>query len=260
MSAEYTDEPDALSSLNPRQRGALALIGITSRRQLEEADGNRLWNELLEAGRLFPEEPLLSREEWEQAILPLLRTRVPCGKAPHAPEEVLPPPAPPEEGSSLPAYTRTLPKLAHRRSSSDSNEQGEQGMLPYRRRRKKGIRHQHVLRTWLIAFTVVLFYACFLGILAWLVHVFFYAAPHEQPNMLILYALLAGLLPFALLGSVSRCSVCNMGVFSWKRYRRNRLSHKIPLLGSQLPTAIHILLLLWFRCPSCGTPQELRRK
>lgn len=265
MSAEYAEEPDALADLNPRLRGALALIGITRAHQLKHADGSSLWNDLLEASRLFPEEPCLTREEWEGYILPLLQA-----PAPSVPEEALP--APPAEtctnlkdgrppvGDNLPARTRTLPKLAHRYSSTDPSDQAEHGMLPYRRRRKKGIRHQHILRTWIIALFVLLFYACALGIAAWLIHAFFYAGSREQTNLPVLHALLVGLLPFLLLGWTSRCSVCNIGIFSWKRYRRNRLSHQLPMLGCQLPTALHILLFLWFRCPSCGTPQELRRQ
>lgn len=249
MSAEQTYSLDALSALTPGQQAALALIGITDERQLAGADADRLWSEMQEARLHFPDEPHLSREEWERAILPLLPAKARSTAKPlstKTPAKDFPSPR-----------NRSLPKLAHRNSSG---ERGEFGMLPFRRRHKKGIRHQHVFRTLTIASSVLLFYACLAGIGVWLVSVVFFSAPHQSPNIPLLSALLVGLLPFALFGWMSRCSVCNIGLFSWKRYHRNRQCHKIPLLGYQLPTALHILLFFWFRCPSCGTPQELRRK
>lgn len=259
MIAEPTEGPDAIEALPPRQRAALALIGVTNEKQLVAADGIRLWDELQKAFQLFPDEPTLTPEEWERTILPLLRGQAPNDAQP-APTPLSAAQPPIANAPFDTVRTRPLPILAHRKSSSEMSDHGEQGMLPFRRRHKKGIRHQHAFRTVLIAFTVLLFYACLAGIGAWLVNVFFYAPSHKLQNFPILVALMAGVLPFVLFGWMSKCSVCNISLFSWKRYRRNRHCHHIPLLGYQLPTAFHILFFFWFRCPSCGTPQELRRK
>lgn len=246
-----TDSHDALDTLSSRQRKTLALLGITHGDQLMGADEATLWTELKEAGRLFPEEELLSRSEWEETIAPLTRGYHEAGQ--------------PDSGKkamedSIASITRPLPELKQRYGSAELDNPSEQSMLPYRRRRRKGIRHQHILRPLIISLFVLLFYACAVGAAAWLVHMFLFAGQPDTRHTAVLFALLAGLLPFLLLGWLCKCSVCKIGVFSWKRYQRNRLSHRLPLVGSQLPTALHILFYQWFRCPSCGTAQELRRK
>lgn len=246
-----TDTPNSLDTLLPRQRKALALLGITHGDQLTEADEMALWNELKEACRLFPEEEPLSRSEWEETIVPLTHGGLKAGQ--------------PDSGkmagddpfASLP---RPLPELKHRYGSTEFDASPDQSMLPYRRRQRKGIRHQHILRPLFISLFVLLFYACAAGAAAWLVYMLLYVGRPDSRHTAVLFALLAGLLPFLLLGWTCKCSVCKIGVFSWKHYQRNRLSHSIPLMGSQVPTALHILVFRWFRCPSCGTAQELRRK
>lgn len=248
MSTESTNSLDSLSS---RQRKALALLGITHGDQLCGADESTLWNELTEACRLFPEEAPLSRSEWEETIVPLTRNGrsgaiLPSGKT--------------LDGDSSASLARPFPELRHRYGSTELDGPIEQDMLPYRRRHRKGVRHQHIIRPLFISLSVLLFYACAAGALAMIVYLLLYIGKPDGRHMAILFALLAGLLPFLLLGWMCKCSVCKIGIFSWKRYHRNRLSHSIPLLGCQLPTALHILIFRWFRCPSCGTAQELRRK
>lgn len=242
----------ALDTLSPRQRKTLAFLGITHGEQLAEADEKTLWNELEKACRLFPEEKFLSRSEWEETVVPLTRggnceTNKPGGGKTGGSE----PPTP---------LCRPLPELKKRYGSTEIDGSSGQTMLPYRRRHRKGIRHQHIIRPLFTSLSVLLFYACAAGAATWLVYMLLYVGKPDGRHTAVLFALLAGLLPFLLLGWTCKCSICKISIFSWKHYRRNHLSHKIPLLGSQLPTALHILFFLWFRCPSCGTAQELRRK
>ena len=54
-----------------------------------------------------------------------------------------------------------------------------------------------------------------------------------------------------------KCSVCRAHVFSFKKYTRNKAAHHIPLFGYVFATALHIFLFRWFRCPACGSSQQL---
>lgn len=67
-------------------------------------------------------------------------------------------------------------------------------------------------------------------------------------------------LPYICLNSRAVCSVCRIGIFSFKKYSHNRQAHWMPLLGCALPTALHVAFRFWFRCPACGTPQKLFRR
>ena len=45
--------------------------------------------------------------------------------------------------------------------------------------------------------------------------------------------------------------------FPLKKYTRNKAAHHIPLFGYVFATALHIFLFRWFRCPACGSSQQL---
>ncbi len=247
-----TEDASPLTTLSQRQRNALALLGITDAEQLAGADEQQLWKELEEAFRLFPDESPLTRGEWEEKLVPLMSGSPSVGNN-HAN-------SPAAIDDSFASLTRPLPQLKRRYGSTEIDESAPPAMLPYRRRRKKGIRHQHIGRTLCASVFVLFFYGGIVASLGWLVYILFSVEKAGQRHVIVLFALMACTLPFLMFGWMSKCSVCNIGIFSWKRYRRNRLSHKIPFLGYRMPTALHILLFHWFRCPSCGTPQELRRK
>lgn len=75
-----------------------------------------------------------------------------------------------------------------------------------------------------------------------------------------LYFAIAGALPYLLLNTHAVCSVCRIGIFSFKKYSHNRQAHWMPILGCALPTALHVAFCFWFRCPACGTPQKIFRR
>lgn len=72
-----------------------------------------------------------------------------------------------------------------------------------------------------------------------------------------IYLAIAAAMPYLCLNSRAVCSVCRIGIFSFKKYSHNRQAHWMPLLGCALPTALHVAFRFWFRCPACGTPQKL---
>lgn len=75
----------------------------------------------------------------------------------------------------------------------------------------------------------------------------------------ITYGVLAILLgvPHLFLSRMATCSVCHIGIFSFRNYPRNKAAHHLPLLGYTLATALHVLLFFQFRCPACGTQMKL---
>lgn len=53
------------------------------------------------------------------------------------------------------------------------------------------------------------------------------------------------------------CQVCHINLFTLREYPRNTYAHKYPLMTHSMSLALHILCCLWFRCPACGTAQQL---
>ncbi len=61
-------------------------------------------------------------------------------------------------------------------------------------------------------------------------------------------------------GSMFRCQVCHINIYSMRKFPRHRHAHRLPLLNTSIPTALTVMTKLWFRCPACGTAQKLFRK
>lgn len=64
-------------------------------------------------------------------------------------------------------------------------------------------------------------------------------------------------LPYLLISRAATCPVCHMRLFTFRDYARNRAANYIPGLGYNVATAFHILFLLRYNCPGCGTPVKL---
>lgn len=96
--------------------------------------------------------------------------------------------------------------------------------------------------TVLAAFTVFLAFCC---LITFFVLVYTYVTAPMPPDKIDVWSAL----------------VCLLGILPYFFFAfRSKVRHHFPLLGYQLPTALHILLFRKFRCPSCGTPQRLKRK
>lgn len=76
---------------------------------------------------------------------------------------------------------------------------------------------------------------------------------------IIFYGVLCILLgvPHMFLSRMATCSVCHIGIFSFRNYPRNKAAHHLPLLGYTLATALHVIIFFQFRCPACGTQMKL---
>ena len=122
---------------------------------------------------------------------------------------------------------------------------------------KRGIRHLMPVRSFLGAFFVLLL-TLNLFVCAGLVVFFFYGG-HEAGKMLIesLCILAFSLLGYIIFSMRARCSICRNPFFLTKGCPKNHQSHRLPFLGIVIPTALHILLFRWLRCPYCGSAQKL---
>lgn len=125
--------------------------------------------------------------------------------------------------------------------------------------RKKGVKHMTPFRTWLGAASVLLLFVCILFSIAVTTLVllngergWFIISLCFGPWFLALILYLSLALP-------RKCSVCRVHVFSFKKYTRNKAAHHIPLFGYVFATALHIFLFRWFRCPACGSSQQLEK-
>lgn len=76
----------------------------------------------------------------------------------------------------------------------------------------------------------------------------------------LLYFLLAYVGSFSLYFLYCRkvtCQVCHIHLFTLRVYPHSTYAHKYPLMNHAQSVAWHIFCRLWFRCPACGTAQQL---
>lgn len=125
--------------------------------------------------------------------------------------------------------------------------------------RRKGIKHMTPWQTWLGATCVLLLFVA--PVISIIVTVL--ALINGEQGWAIMGicfgpCLLALILYFSL-ALPRKCSVCRVHIFSFKKYTRNKAAHHITLMGCVFATALHIFLFRWFRCPACGSSQQLEK-
>lgn len=125
--------------------------------------------------------------------------------------------------------------------------------------RKKGVKHMTPFRTWLGAVSVLLLFVSILFSIA-VTGLVLLNGERGWPIISLCFGpwLLALILYFSL-ALPRKCSVCRAHIFSFKKYTRNKVAHRITLFGYVFATALHIFLFRWFRCPACGSSQQLEK-
>lgn len=123
--------------------------------------------------------------------------------------------------------------------------------------RKKGVRHMTPFRTWLGAVSVLLLFVSILFSIAVTTLVLLNGERGWQIISLCFGPLFLALILFLSLALPRKCSVCRAHIFSFKKYTRNKAAHCLPLFGYVFATALHVFLFRWFRCPACGSSQQL---
>lgn len=122
---------------------------------------------------------------------------------------------------------------------------------------KRGITHLTSTRTFLGALSVLFLALAFGDILA--VAIAFMTMEESFPQWApyTLLALPIGIIAYGIFSLRSRCSVCRMPLFYSKNCAKNNKAHNFRPLGFVISTALHIILFRWFRCPYCGSAQQL---
>lgn len=164
-----------------------------------------------------------------------------------------PPSSGPVKPLSVKAKKQEEQRYRHARRSPGREE-------PKNYLRKKGIKHLTPFRTWLGALAALLLLVSTLSAMA-LITLMLLNGERGWPIILLCFG--PWLLAMALYLSLAlprKCSVCRAPIFSFKKYTRNKAAHHIPLLGYVFATALHVLLFNWFRCPACGSAQQLGGK
>ena len=126
--------------------------------------------------------------------------------------------------------------------------------------RKKGIKHLTPFRTWIGAVAVLLFFASSISAIVLTTMMLLNGERGWQIICLCFGPWILALILYLAVALPRKCSVCRAPLFSFKKYNRNKAAHHIPLFGYVFATALHIFLFNWFRCPACGSAQQLGGK
>lgn len=258
-----------ISKLPEHERQALALCGISQDSQLETVAIEDLLVDLHKAQHYFPEEA----GGLTDARVKEIYAMVGCEPKP-APAPVEPAPqetqqteekdkgkdAQPDFSNGILSTTRSYPDLAprhhqHKRRSTPMVQEKQQAAPG----RSHSVHCSRPIATYIAALSMVLFYAGLVSMV--LVPALLFMRFIESDNIYLYFFLSAfAMLPYAVHGAWVGCSVCNMKFFMLRHYNISRHAHKIPgLEWATLPTALHIIFCLWYRCPACGTSLRLYR-
>lgn len=247
--------------LTAEHRELLDILGVNSPSTLARYNAEQLLNDLRLANTHFernlplPDERLV--ENWIAQAQAIIREET----ADQQEENTVAI----EENDNLPSRLsgKTLPALTHHKhtpvvSHRKAREEIADHSVSERYMHPRGIRHTTPVRTWFGAVIAILFWLCGLALLFLLPYILLFNHTLLRWHILT-FAFIGFILFLYLLVSFRcRCSVCKIRIFSWQRYVRNKKMHQICGLGRVVPTALHVLLFKWFRCPSCGTAQRLR--
>lgn len=246
------NETDYIATLSEAERKALAICGISKDSQLAACSLPRLLADLQKAREFFAEEV----EAMPDTRLTEIYHTV-CRDARQDSE------APTGENITTPdSNARQCPTLVvsrrHKRGSAHKHGAGEPD-IESMHDKKHCIHCIRPGKIYLAAWSVILLY---LDLAAWFILpalMLLGIIPLYNP-IIIIPALILPVLIFVVCSGGANCTVCNVKVFSLRKFGYNRYAHNWPLVGQLLPTALHVIFCLWYRCPACGTPQSLLRR
>ncbi len=240
------EKPDFLTTLSDAERNALSICGITKGEQLRQCCSLDIAKDFCEAEKYFPEEMAAISIERLQEILRLEYEYSGVVEEPPAQTDKKQPTRPQE---ALPQASAT--KSAHAASKKATAPDGKQ----------RCIHCTNTLGIYIGAWSVVLLY---IDLAAWvLVPVLLMLEIIDfsrLPSIVIPVILALPIFVYGVLSRFTTCAVCKANVFSMRAISRNKHAHNYFLLGRKLSTALHVIFCLWFRCPVCGTPQNLLKR
>lgn len=240
-------ETDNFNKLTEQERGELALCGITTPEQLLRTDVETLLNDLKSAKTFFPDKTFTITRERLETI---------CGQVPSK-----------EESSETDAHDigltiqKEAPAAVFHRSRQERNH-SDQKVLEKNKQRMmhSSVRTSHPIKSILAAFSTLLLVVPAISVFVLPFMMATNALP-ETPIIILAFGLIiAPSLPYLLFSRLALCPVCHIRIFNFSDYSRNRLAHRIPGLGYNITTALHIIFRFKYICPGCGTPVRLVRK
>ncbi len=255
-----------IRTLTDSEREVLALCGITRDGQLAELSLQSLQKEVAAAAAFFPDahSDLPSAER----LAEISRNAIEAKRQREQAATVLRP-----DRTGLPMDSNTLQALAgpaavHRRSEAtgrmlvvDDDAKVAEGLDDRRKKDDpRGFSHaicnSRPFSVYLAAWSTLALAA---AVILMLIGVFglLLGLDYNGPGMPLAYLLCAIFVFYVFMERKATCSTCRIQIFSFRNYPRHRKAHHIPLLGHTLSTALSVIFLLRFRCPSCGTPQKL---
>lgn len=245
-----------IPSLSSEIRHQLKLCGITSDSQLAGGDAKVLHSELRMAAELFPEEKITLTE---QTINSIIRE---AQKIHGIPEK-----APTKETAPVnlfPAEIKLENEEVHEKISTEQQtaEKAEfrRGLKRASHRSTSGgaITSGHpftLLAGAVAAILVPIFILSMIGI-PYLLLVSDYRT-FGNKEAIYLFLCFALIIPHLIMVRLAHCSVCHMNIFTFRNYPHHKKAHRLPLVGTAVATALHLLFRFRYVCPACGTEQKL---
>ena len=228
------------NNLTNAEREDLALCGIVTQEQFEKATPQQLCNDLKQAKSFFPERQFCLTEEKLQSHRP----------TPQKNEKA--------EIFSIQSRVETVPPAAFRKRNRKHKSEKQKPQ----KKALHSVLHSPVRCTH--RFTAIMAAICTLFLLIPVASDFvlpYMMITDQMPNIsLELLASVVLIVPCAVYMFIARratCPVCHMRIFRYSHYIRNKAAHKLPLLGYNFATALHLLFFLQYNCPGCGTPIKL---
>lgn len=252
-------------TMSAAEQADLKLCGITTEEQLLNCTPSTLWRDLEQARSFFPDHAFALTEQRVQELCRQEEEEV-------AEEE--------EETSTIPGLKEGQPGLPTVQFKNKKNlrkallrERELQEEERHRRRNELGtiakleslhglskhfhaVRCSHPHRVLFGAWATLLLIVPFCGLL--LIPFMLLTGNIDQMKPVTFgIAFAATVLPWFLIARTAECGVCHMRIFNFKHYGHHRDAHHLPFIGYTIATALHIILLFWFRCPACGTQMKL---
>ncbi len=153
--------------------------------------------------------------------------------------------------SHIPSKKHSKEHHSYHLAKKVANKQEEKNYL-----NKKGIRHLTPVLTWFGALSVILLFVGLLATMALTLYMLLNGLKGKTIVGICFAPIFLSVLFYVIVGLRPSCSICRGKTFSFKGFSRNKAAHHIRPLGYVLSTALHVLILRWFRCPYCGSAQQ----
>lgn len=260
------NKEDYISTLPQAEQKALAVCGIYKAQQLRNISMSALYADMQQAAAFFSDDiELLSKERLAE-IYSAAAAATPADEHPAEEQADKTPESEPEI-----EYTRNLPPLVRKhgtRHRSPNKVQTDtidltKSKAPNKEKtfsdKSNAICNTHPFRTLFSAIVQVWLITAVLLFIIIATRLVLRIDTNITYTQLVIM-LLSGILPYLCYTRKTKCPVCNISIFTFQNFVRNKHAHHLPILGYTLTTALHIIFFFWFRCPACGTAQKLFKR